>query len=44
MDKDSNTPKRVPLELIITVGKVAVLIASYFLIRRRRKRWYGDKW
>ena len=42
---DSEKPpakKAVPLELLVTLGRVVVVIGSYLLGLRRRRR-YGDK-
>ena len=41
--EEKKPPKRAPLELVITVGRVVVIVASYLLGLRRRKR-YGDRW
>lgn len=41
-DTEKKRPKRAPLELIITVGRVVVIVASYLLGLRRRRRW-GDR-
>jgi len=43
MGNGTNTPKRMPWELIATLGRLASIVATYFLGRRRRKR-YGDNW
>ena len=41
--EEKKTPKRVPWELVVTIGRVVTIVAAYFLGRRRRRR-YGDKW
>lgn len=43
-DYKSSKGVNAPLELLIVVGRCIVLVCSYLLGRRKRRKWNGDKW